>query len=478
MGNPIAKRWCIFIKGCLASPMRVGSGQKEQTDYDVLCDADGRPFVPGSSLAGAFRHYMEEIFAGEEEREAIQGLFGPRLRDVGLKSRLICHHMTFGEDAVLSKRDGVRLDEYKTAVQEAKYDMQFVERGTPFKLRLEWVIRSDKADTEAEATEEALLCTLIDGLTQGKLTVGAKGRRGFGELAVTGVGVRKFDHRNKEEIRQWLDWNWNGMEEICESWQSGISGLISEYRTVDLTERRTCEEYELCVPLKIKHTIMIRHYATDPESEGLDADYVQLKDGKAYPVIPGTSWAGAIRHHLAALLEELGVEEEDAKKKLNELFGQLSKQRDANRSEASESALTASRLRFAESVIEGGTDLPTTRTAVDRFTGGARTGALYTSRPWVDGTTKLRVRWRYQRGKDDDISPDVICGVMIWVIRDLEDGLLAVGGETAIGRGMLDTVGDIELNGKPLENDEQCCRKALEWCLKPLQKDAGEVCAP
>jgi CRISPR/Cas system CSM-associated protein Csm3 (group 7 of RAMP superfamily) len=504
MGNPIVKRYCILIKGRLASPLRVGSGQGEQTDSDVLCDADGHPFVPGSSLAGAFRHYLGEIYTGKEEQEAIRGLFGPRLRDVGLKSRLICHPMTFEGAVVVSKRDGVRLDAYKTAEPEAKYDMQIVERGAPFQLRLEWVIRS--ANTESEAMEEALICALIDGLALGKLTVGAKGRRGFGELAVTGVGVDKFDHRNREDSRRWLDWDWGEIEQSCDKWEPGKSALIGKHRTVDLSGRRTGEDYELCVPLKIKHTIMIRHYATDPESEDLDADYVQLKsvvardgspgpsdpnaeDGQSkdeankktypqYPVIPGTSWAGAIRHHLAALLEDLGVKEQDANKKLEKLFGPLQDNRDVNRPESSASALWASYLRFAESVIEGGWDLPTTRTAVDRFTGSARTGALYTSRPWVGGTTKLRVRWRHDPGKDDDLSPDVVCGLMIWVIRDLEEGLLAVGGETAIGRGLLESEGKIELNGKPLESDAHFCRKALEWCLKPLQEDAREVCVP
>ncbi len=54
------------------------------------------------------------------------------------------------------------------------------------------------------------------------------------------------------------------------------------------------------VPLKMKGGISIRQYAAKKN----EPDFVQLTDhGK--PVIPGSSFAGAIRHRIKEILERL-----------------------------------------------------------------------------------------------------------------------------------------------------------------------------
>lgn len=468
MTNPIVKRCCILIEGMLASPLLAGSGLSEENDYDVICDADGRPFAPGSSLAGAFQHYLTGKFAGEEEQKAIQALFGSRY-----KSRLHCYHLHFkGEDHDVYpyKRDGVKLDSYKTAVDQAKYTLQMVERGAKFEFRLEWIIRAESE--KMEEIEEALICELIDGIAVGSLTIGAKGRRGFGKLNVEQVSCCLFNHHRiaKESSERWLDWYWDRYDRQMK-WEPGKSALLADIRTKQLSP--AVAEHELKVPLKIKHTIMIRQYATEAAQHGTSYDYEQLKyttRGKQYVIIPGTSWAGAIRHHLASLLEELGKEPGEVQKKLVPLFGSWI---EGTNKKAKQEKLIASRLWIAESVIEGGSELPTTRTAIDRFTGGTVTGALYTSKPWVGGTTELTIRWR---DAASELSKEAICGLLLWVIRDLQDGILAVGGETAIGRGLMEACGAIELDGKPIDDQKQTsyCRAALEWCKRPARPDKGE----
>ena len=60
MSNRILKRKVLRIQVRFTAPLCVSSGEEKWTDSDVLKDADGRPFVAGSSVAGAMRAYLEK----------------------------------------------------------------------------------------------------------------------------------------------------------------------------------------------------------------------------------------------------------------------------------------------------------------------------------------------------------------------------------------------------------------------------------
>lgn len=462
MSNPIVKRYYLLIEGKLASPLLAGSGLVEESVYDVIRDTEGRPYVPGSAIAGAMRHYLTDTL---QDHTSIQALFGSIY-----KSRLLCYHMEIS-DYRLSYRDAVKLDEHKTVEDKAKYTMQIVEQGATFKLRLEWMIRHESI--EREAIEESMICEAIDGMVRGDFTIGAKGSRGFGQLQVDQVSYVVFDHRQVEDSRRWLEWSW----EHCDKkesfdrqtkWKVGETGLLEHRRAKQLSQMR--KSHVLKVRLKIKQTIMIRQYAEVSIQDTTAYDYEQLKakiGNSSYPVIPGTSWAGAIRRHLSLLLEDLKVGQAAIQQKLVTLFGTLKDRSNKN------GQIIASRLQVGESLIVGGSELPTTRTAIDRFTGGTVSGALYSSKPWVHGTTELVIRWLEEQ---DGISNEAICGLLLWVIQDLHDGLLAVGGETAIGRGLMEVCGDVEWNGRVIEKQEeqQFRRAALEWCIAPVPTQERE----
>ncbi len=72
------------------------------------------------------------------------------------------------------------------------------------------------------------------------------------------------------------------------------------------------------VPLKVRDTIFIRNYivkSTDVDAEQLDYN------GRL--IVPGTTWAGAIRHRMFIILYDLGLTEKQAKENNNLLATQL-----------------------------------------------------------------------------------------------------------------------------------------------------------
>lgn len=473
MSNPIVKRYCLLIEGVLASPMLAGSGKDETTDSDVMRDASGRPYVPGSSLAGAFLHYLRERYGFHEK--AICNLFGSQ---EGFKSRLCCYHMELGgkEGAgqAISHRDGVKLDECKTAVPQAKYIVETVDAGVPYRMRLEWVLRernvpsgqvneSELRGADDELTELELLCDLIDGMAEGQLTFGAKGRRGFGRLHVHKVHTALFEHGSKDQSSSlaWLEWNWNSFQHVFR-WRVNESNLIGGARSRRL--QPVSERHELRVRLNIRQTLMIRQYAATSGT----SDYEQLQHPSGGAVIPGTSWAGALRSHMIRLIQEIGLSVKEARQQVELLFGSWL---DDNLS-SKRKKLTASLLRIEESVVKGGAPLPVSRTAIDRFTGGVKSGVLFTERIWVGGTTELVIRWNESK-TGASVPTGVVCGLLLWAIRDLQDGLLPIGGETAIGRGLLEASGTIWIDKKSVGADAELeySRQAVMW----LSQKKGEL---
>lgn len=137
--------------------------------------------------------------------------------------------------------------------------------------------------------------------------------------------------------------------------------------------------------------------------------------------------------------------------------------------------LCASRIIFEEMVVEGGHGLPLTRNAIDRFTGGTVEGALYEAAPWAGGTGKLHIRWK--RGDEREQTDKVICGMLLWAILDLQSGILPIGGETAVGRGIFcesdEEAAGIILDGNLLSEmkKKEYMQMAAQWCKKGCKMD-------
>lgn len=158
--------------------------------------------------------------------------------------------------------------------------------------------------------------------------------------------------------------------------------------------------------------------------------------GYGRPVLPGTGWAGAFRHHMRAMLDEMGGTAQQ-KADVNALFGYsddgVLKKRSA--------------LAFDETEISGGQAYTLTRNALDRFTAGTASKALYTSCVQQGGQGTLTIRLR--RGALDVFQRQLLGAALL----DLDRGYLTVGGENSVGRGRA-TITALTLNGYPLQKED------------------------
>lgn len=58
----------------LVSSLSIGSGENNNTDHDILVNAGGVPYIPGSAVAGVTRHALAEAGLLDEGEE--QNVFG------------------------------------------------------------------------------------------------------------------------------------------------------------------------------------------------------------------------------------------------------------------------------------------------------------------------------------------------------------------------------------------------------------------
>lgn len=467
--NKICGRLCFELKGNLASGLSVGSGEQEETDMDVILDSKGIPFVPGSALAGVLREYTENIVG----REEAAWLFGtPKNGIIGAEndrqSRIFVYDMII-EEAQIGIRDGIRLGEEKTPEFQSKYEIQMIERNAAFKIRLEIIQRqlllkkydiSDQWEKDIE-----LVRKWAQGFSSGELTLGAKRNRGFGRLRIDQIRIKKFHMEEKKSYLEWLDWDWNKPDAFNEA---------------VCRESKEIQRYGHCleVPLYIPYTLLIRTYSTAFAKADELPDYEQLTVGTMgeQAVIPGSSIAGAFRGHIAKIVKEIGHLKswEDAQQKLEPFFGTWvgnDEEKIKNHSRnGKHNKLRASRIIFEETLVDGGHGFPVYRNAIDRFTQGTVDGALYEAVPWAGGNVLFRVRWTTP--KSGEAAPDydsIVCGMLLWAILDLQAGILPIGGETAVGRGIFSSpeggCGDIIFDGDKLDTPkkEQYMQCAAHW---------------
>ena len=413
----VLKRQVFYVQIQLESPLNVASGEDEWTDADVLRDFEGNPFVPGTSLAGAMRSYIWE-------RENEWNLFGYSADNTrGKMSPLFISDLTFDEVPVWGIRDGVGLNENKVAKAGCKYDMEILETGLKGHFYLELVIREE--DDETMMKRE--LSTVFYGIQQGEIRLGRKKTRGFGAIKIVKLASKIYDQENYLEYAgAYEDAAWENTADELERWlaEAGDSSRMVQIR----------------VPLAMRGGISIRQYAA---KKG-EPDFVHLTIYSApneKPVIPGSSFAGAIRHRVSQILSELA----DSGAKLPVSAGEITKRMFGD---AADQDGHASNIIISEAQIEGARPLTMVRTGISRFESAVKDGTLYKEKTYVGGHFTLEIAVR--KGKDPEEGRWMI-GILLLALKDLQNGYLAVGGQTAVGRGTFYPDGPISIAG--MENE-------------------------
>ena len=388
----------IILEGVieLLSPAIIGSGRDEHSDIDVLRDSEGKVYIPATSFAGVLRHTIKlddsykgklEHFWGTSKEEQNH----QRLRQSSVR---IDDLLPVDKSSVVI-RDGVKINNKKgIAEDKGKFDYEVIEPGARFNLHIEVTLDGIEDDFK-----KIMLATIINLLKEGKIRIGAKTNSGFGRINLVDEKICIFDFSKKEDVLRWLKQDLSVLSAL------GADPFELKPKT-----------FTISADFVIKNSLIVRSYIFDPDKPDIE----NIKsNGK--PVLPGTSIKGAIRARAERIVKTLGKSESV----ISDLFGEVDEKKKLAKK---------GRITVEESVIDGYPEEVQTRIKIDRFTGGTIESALLETKPLFskkDGKV-INLKITIRDYKDHE------AGLMLLVLKDLWTGDLPIGGEKAVGRGVLE----------------------------------------
>ncbi len=444
----IKKYYKIQFK--LLEPLSLGNGENKFSDCDILRDSRGVPFIPGSSLCGAYRSCFDEDIAEkyfgkwiDPNKDANQSESNENGEESGNSgSSIIVYDAVYdekfeGNKYAIEIRDSVGLDEFKVAKDGAKFDFELVQPGAVFVTYIEQNMKTDDIDIGSIIAQK---------MFAGEFYLGHKSMRGYGKVQAVDVWCKEFDLPEPDDENLYEE-----LQDVISSWISfdmyEDDAFAEEYKSKE-EESVTghigngSKQILLKLTLKQQGGISIREYTTDLTDNGKNQpDYVQMHYGEGSheePFIPGTTWSGAFRHHIDTLLSVPKCEKEEI---IKEYFGFSEKKKNKK-----------SKIRFSESIITGASPKIIMRNAIDRFTGGTVDGALYTEKTFFGGKTTLNITLQKPSDEEDQFFC-LFCKALAASIADLDAGILSIGGLTSVGRGLF-KVEKCECNNESLDWDQ------------------------
>ena len=385
---------------CL-SPLRTGG-----TDGDsetVLTRPDGVCFVQGSSLAGAFRGWLEE---DGEHMTLAEPLFGSQKGS----GSLIVSDGRFDMAAQVSTRPRLRINaETGSADPGGKFDIAQVNTGADFVFELVW-LGQEEAPKQLQAIE-----AMLAAMDAGQIRLGAQKNNGFGKVGLT-VTRQFYDMRRPEDRTAWL-------EGIDRGQPFALPEVVPDRRVYFILTGQI-------------DGLLVKSSARLPKEERKDKQKADEnkkgKDKGSYtpnltennvPVLPGSSIKGAVRAQAERIAKSIDLDG----KLVSNLFGNAP---DAETGRAGRVMVEDLRLDQAQT-------RKISRIRINRFTGGVIRQGLLMEEPL---STPVRLELSVRQGSD------VECALLLYALRDLGLGLYNLGSGGAIGRGYVN-VSEIAVAG-------------------------------
>lgn len=430
------------------SPLRISSGISDGiTNILILKDKNGKAFIPGTSIAGVLRTKMSSIY-GER---AVDKLFGRIDKNVdnnndenviniedssddNINQSMINISDIVLKNAYIINRDGVKIDPF-TGVSEqgAKFDFELIDRGAIGNLIIEVTIRKKALQIEYKpninytkahkalnfakngAVYEEMLATLADILTDG-VSVGALTTKGYGKIkSAEPVKMYVFDFTESQGAINW--WKYLDKKELPKPLYTAKSNI-----TVD-----NKDDLIMQMDFALTSSLIIRDY---DEIEENNIGAVQLKSREDY-VIPATSIKGVLKLRAYKILMNLNHHnEQEAENFLDKLMGRKTDKNDKE-DKGQKSRLYIDEVYIKPNILRSRKH---SRNRIDRFTGGTIDSALFTDKPiWQCDKTQntICIKLRVQDCSEKE------AGLMLLLMKDLWLGNLTIGGNKAIGRGVL-----------------------------------------
>ena len=377
------------------SVLRIGNGEET-----ILLDTyTMRPILPASGVAGSFRNFLE---FSEPGNPYLRALFGEK--EDGRKSRLFIEDAVCKDefDGILELRRRVSIDPYTGTGGEEKFQVEMLGRGKKFDICFTIEARDKKELDEFQK----LLRKAVKALGMHIIRLGAQKTNGGGEFEVRKV--------------------WEGTADLFDPLEYG-SYLADSIKLQDVTaevQKTEIRSENIILQMKAvcRTPIMIGGDVTEGKNYAVKEFY---KDSDQAYVLPGSSLKGVIKMHCYKIAEYIGVNF----LLLDAMFGKKGSDGRQGSIFVSDSIVE----RKSEGVNRKHDTGKYHGIGINKFTGGVRDGANYHSSP-IKETFDLTLSVQRLTG----LERDAAVGLLLFVLRDLGQGRVAVGASSGKGFGRFD----------------------------------------
>lgn len=496
MGRKLHSR--LKISGTLKTETALhigGHSDSPDTDMPLAINGKGEFYIPGTSITGVLRAWCEKSFGEDLTDElyawtARKGDKNKKAEDSEKKkfaSFVIVEDIALPDDAQDEIRDGVGINRFDgTAAERAKFDRAILPRGIELPIRVTVEIQN-----ESDAAKiKAVLGHLLEALQKGEIRFGASRTRGLGRVKL--ARLKEIQDQKFNDILTWLN-STESNQEFTNA--TSIKNEIASKLNTAAISKNDAQRLEIKITWQPKSALMVK---AGYEGNGVDALPLTSGNGtdKVSLCLPGSSIKGAFRAHAERILrtlsqstvKEMHFHDQIKLEIVDELFGAKKERAEDDDNETEKcrkkylglGALSVDDCYFGKEMnvadwqaveigkmkddasyqtqelwkalkkIDGEADLvsPTKEfaishhVAIDRWTGGASEGALFSvlqpkaKLGWQDICLTLDFsRFRQADGSPDESLRKKALMLLLLVLRDFAENRLPLGFATNRGMG-------------------------------------------
>lgn len=431
------------------TPLFIGSGQASLLkDALVQKDCNGFPMINGTSLAGVLRHslasneWIDRVFGFAEGNKGSGSLLKVSSAYMILNDFKVSEGILNEIDSELINRfnnlptrQHVRLTDKGVAADKGLFDNELVYKGVRFIFELE--LRG----TEKDKVHWNSIIGQVQGPT---FRIGSGTRNGYGSLKVVSVFNHTYNLNDKNEFISYVNFN-----------PSFNSKLKFDDLSQSYIEENALTKYSL--KLKPDSFFIFSEGFGDEEADNrpLEEDVVVYVNDKIkfekQTIVPASSIKGAISHRTAFYYNRLknqfadegkgkvGIENEA----VATLFGKAGQDSSNKLVDAQAGLVFINDFYYSNDKVANNKIF--NHVAIDRFTGGAMDGALFSEKV----TNILGNDFDFDIFVNYHENDDIIKSIEL-ALCDICKGLLPLGGMTTKGHGMF--TGSLYKNGKEIFN--------------------------
>ena len=450
------------------SPLVIGSGNKNiKTDTVVAKDVNELPYIPATTLAGLIRHSLPE----EEQRRWM----GYQTKEESYGSQLILSEakilsedgkpidgLSNKEDAVkqlcyqLPIRQHVRINHQGVAEKNGKFDEEIVPKGMRFCFEME--LMSEEDDNE-------IMDKILTTIQSNGFRIGSGSRSGFGQISIVSILHKKLDLSTPKDLKLYLSKS-SSLENIWKGFEPYTPAVNTntDYISYELTLQPT--DFMLFgAGFGDEHSDMT--FVREPVIQWDNDDRANIIEKEKVILIPGSSVKGALAHRTAYHYNKLKGCFADGKS-AEELQEHVGKQNDAVKLLfGSEGDKRGKDKKRGNILISDVIQIQTkelekkvlNHVKIDRFTGGAVTGALFSEEvlyaPKVSFTLEILLDKaaitelkENKEDKENNVDKNKALEAFETALTDLCKGYLPLGGSVNRGNGTFK--GSLKKNGETI----------------------------